>query len=140
MMGLAKTPELFRCGINYLGVTDVRLFLTATWTDYAQSDIIKYAAKEMVGDAAKDTERLRATSPVELAPRIKAPVLMAYGAADVRVPIEHGTRMRAALERHGNKPIWMVAEGEGHGFRDMKNQKMFYEAMEKFLAEHIGKN
>ena len=139
MMGLAKDPDLYKCGINYVGVTDVSLFLTATWADYAQSDFIKYAVKEMVGDAAKDAERLKATSPVEQAARIKAPVLMAYGAVDFRVPIEHGTRMRAAMERNGAKPIWMVAEGEGHGFREMKNQKMFYEAMEKFLAEHIGK-
>ena len=139
MMGLAKTPELYKCGINYVGVTDVNLFLTATWADYAQSDFIKYAVKEMVGDASKDADRLKASSPVELAGRIKAPVLMAYGGSDQRVPIEHGTRMRAALERAGQKPIWMVAEGEGHGFREMKNQKMFYEAMEKFLAEHIGK-
>ena len=139
MMGLAKTPELFRCGINYVGVTDVNLFLTATWADYAQSDFIKYAVKELVGDAGRDAERLKANSPVELAARIKAPVLMAYGGADMRVPIEHGTRMRSALERAGAKPIWILAEGEGHGFREMKNQKMFYEAMEKFLAEHIGK-
>lgn len=138
MMGLAKDPDLYKCGINYVGVTDVSLFLTATWADYAQSDFIKYAVKEMVGDAAKDAERLKATSPVEQAARIKAPVLMAYGAVDFRVPIEHGTRMRSALERAGAKPIWMVAEGEGHGFREMKNQKMFYEAMEKFLADHIG--
>jgi dipeptidyl aminopeptidase/acylaminoacyl peptidase len=139
MMGLAKDPDLYKCGINYVGVTDINLFLTATWADYAQSDWIQYGVKDMVGDASKDAQRIKATSPVELAARIKAPVLMAYGAADRRVPIEHGQRMRAAMERNGAKPIWMVADGEGHGFRDMKNQKMFYEAMEKFLEEHIGK-
>ena len=139
MMGLAKDPDLYKCGINYVGVTDINLYLTAPWADYAQSDWIKYGVKEMVGDATRDAERIKATSPVEQAGRIKAPVLMAYGAMDFRVPLEHGTRMRAALERAGAKPIWMVAEGEGHGFREMKNQKMFYEAMEKFLAEHIGK-
>jgi dipeptidyl aminopeptidase/acylaminoacyl peptidase len=137
MMGLAKTPDLYRCGINYVGVTDVRLFLTATWADYAQSDFIRHAVKDMVGDAARDAERLKATSPVELAGRIRSPVLMAYGVEDQRVPIEHGTRMRDALERAGAKPVWLVAEGEGHGFRSPANQKMFYEAMEKFLAEHL---
>ncbi len=139
MMGLAKDPDLYRCGINYVGVTDVSLFLTASWADYAQSDFIKYSVKELVGDATKDAERLKATSPVSQAARIKAPVLMAYGAADDRVPIQHGTRMRAALEVNGAKPIWIVAEGEGHGFQEMKNKKMFYEAMEKFLDENIGK-
>jgi dipeptidyl aminopeptidase/acylaminoacyl peptidase len=136
-MGLAKTPDLYRCGINYVGVTDVRLFLTATWSDYAESDFLRHAVKDMVGDIARDAGRLKAASPVELADRITAPVLMAYGALDFRVPIEHGTRMRDALERHGAKPGWIVAEGEGHGFRSPANQKIFYEAMEKFLAEHL---
>ena len=137
MMGLAKDPDLYRCGINYVGVTDLDLFLTVTWSDYAQSEWIRYNAPVVVGDASKDAERLKKVSPVQLASRIKVPVLMAYGAADVRVPIEHGTRMKAALESAGNKPIWMVADGEGHGFREMANQKMFYEAMEKFLAENL---
>lgn len=139
MMGLAKDPDLYKCGINYIGVTDVNLFLTATWSDYAQSDFLKYTVQEMVGDSSKDAERLKATSPVEQASRIKAPVLMAYGAADYRVPIEHGQRMKAAMEKNGLKPIWIVADGEGHGFREMANQKLFYEAMAKFLEENIGK-
>jgi len=138
MMGLARDPDLYRCGVNYVGVTDLDLFLTATWADYAQSEWISYNVKEMVGDASKDAERLKRASPVTLASRIKVPVMMAYGAADRRVPIEHGTRMKAALESAGNPPkIWIVADGEGHGFRSMENQKMFYEAMEKFLAENL---
>ena len=137
MMGLAKHPELYRCGINYVGVTDLSLFLTATWADYAQSDFIRYNVKDLVGDASQDAEMLKRVSPVELAARIKAPVLMAYGASDRRVPIEHGTRMRSALESAGNTPTWIVAEGEGHGFREIANQKMFYEAMEKFLAKNL---
>ena len=137
MMGLAKDPDLYRCGVNYVGVTDTNLFLTATWTDYSLSDFLKYTVQEMFGDETKDAERLKATSPVEQAGKIKAPVLMAYGASDTRVPIEHGQRMLAAMERNGAKPVWMVANGEGHGFREMKNIKMFYEGMEKFLAENL---
>ena len=138
MMGLAKTPDLFKCGINYVGVTDLNLFGTATWSDFAYSDFLKFGMKDMVGDLAGDTERLRNTSPVLMADRIKAPVLMAYGSSDVRVVPEHGTRMKSALERAGKKAQWMMVEGEGHGFRDMKNQVMFYGAMEKFLDENIG--
>jgi dipeptidyl aminopeptidase/acylaminoacyl peptidase len=137
MMGLAKDPDLYRCGINYVGVTDIDLYLTASWSDYAESDFVKYTVKELVGDSKRDAERIKATSPVEQASRIKAPVLMAYGAADYRVPIEHGLRMRAAMERNGQKPIWLVAEGEGHGFGDMANKKLFYEAMAKFLEENL---
>ncbi|MEP7069877.1 MAG: S9 family peptidase [Usitatibacter sp.] len=138
MMGLAKTPELYKCGINYVGVTDLKLFGSATWSDFAYSDFLSYGIKDMVGDVTGDTERLRNTSPVEMAERIRVPVLMAYGSSDVRVVPEHGTRMKAALERLGKKPEWMMVEGEGHGFREMKNQERFYGAMEKFLADNIG--
>jgi dipeptidyl aminopeptidase/acylaminoacyl peptidase len=137
MMGLAKTPELYRCGVDYVGVTDIPLFLTMTWADYAQSDFVDYDAKIMVGDPQRDAKRLAETSPVNLAARIKAPVFMAYGAADVRVPIEHGTRMKNALDKAGAKYEWMVMDGEGHGFRDPENQKAFYTAMEKFLARNL---
>jgi dipeptidyl aminopeptidase/acylaminoacyl peptidase len=138
MMGLAKTPELFKCGINYVGVTDLPLFLTISWSDYAYSDFVSYGAKTMVGDVDRELDQLKKTSPTELAANIQAPVLMAYGAEDRRVPIEHGNRMKAALDRAGKKYQWMVGAGEGHGFRDMRNQEMFYGAMEKFLAENIG--
>ena len=138
MMGLAKTPDLFKCGINYVGVTDLNLFATATWSDFAYSEFLAYGMKEMIGDLSGDTQRLKTTSPVEMADRIKAPVLMAYGSSDVRVVPEHGTRMKAALERLGKKPQWMMVDGEGHGFREMKNKVMFYGAMEKFLDENIG--
>ena len=138
MMGLAKDPDLYRCGVNYVGVTDLDLFMTATWSDFAYSPFLNYEMKEMVGDLTKQKDQLAKTSPVLLASQIKVPVLMAYGAADIRVVPEHGTRMRSALERAGVKHQWIMAEGEGHGFRDMKNQVMFYGAMEKFLERNIG--
>lgn len=138
MMGLAKTPELYRCGVDYVGVTDIPLFLTMTWADYARSDFIEYDVKTMVGDPERDAKRLRETSPDMIADRIKAPVLMAYGGADTRVPIEHGTRMKDALDKAGVKYEWMVMEGEGHGFRDPANQKAFYEAVEKFFARNLA--
>jgi dipeptidyl aminopeptidase/acylaminoacyl peptidase len=138
MMGLAKDPDLYRCGIDYVGVTDIPLFLTMTWADYAKSEFMDYDAHKMVGDPVKDAQRLHDTSPDQLAARIKAPVFMAYGAADVRVPIEHGIRMKNALDKAGVKYEWMVKAGEGHGYRDPANQKDFYEAMLKFLDRNIG--
>jgi dipeptidyl aminopeptidase/acylaminoacyl peptidase len=137
MMGLAKSPDLYRCGVNYVGVTDLPFMLSATWSDFAYSDYLQYQAPRLVGDVDKDAKQLRDTSPVNLASRIKAPVLMAYGASDVRVPIDHGTRMKAALDSAGVKYEWMVMSGEGHGFAELENQKVFYGAMEKFLAENM---
>src|SRR5258707_1647014 len=113
MMGLAKTPELFKCGINYVGVTDLNLFATATWSDFAYSEFLKYGMKDMVGDLTGDTARLKTTSPVEMADRITAPVMMAYGSSDGRVVPEHGTRMKGALARHGKEIPMEMARGQG---------------------------
>jgi len=138
MMGLAKDPDLYKCGINYVGVTDLDLFVNATWSDFAYSSWRKNELKDTFGDWSTESERLKKVSPVELAGRIKAPVMMAYGASDVRVVPQHGFRMRAALQHAGRDPEWFIAEGEGHGYRELDNQVMFYGAMEKFLDKHIG--
>ena len=138
MMGLAKDPDLYKCGINYVGVTDLDLFVNATWSDFAYSAWQKNELKDTFGDWATESDKLKKVSPVELAAQIKAPVMMAYGASDVRVVPQHGFRMRAALQHAGKDPEGFIAEGEGHGFRDVDNQVMFYGAMEKFLDKHIG--
>jgi dipeptidyl aminopeptidase/acylaminoacyl peptidase len=138
LMGLAKTPGLYRCGIDYVGITDLRLFVSGTSSDLAYSPFLRYELKAMIGDPDADAERLKANSPVELAASIKAPVFLAYGAADRRVIPEHGLRMKAALEAAGAKPLWMNAEGEGHGYRTMENDVKFYDTVEEFLAGNIG--
>ena len=140
MMGVAKEPDLFKCAVNYVGVTDLPLRITASWADSFGSDSAAYAFKYQYGnlDNPEDRKRLEQTSPVNLASRIKVPVLMAYGGSDVRVIPEHGTRMKAAMERVGQKPQWIIVNDEGHGYRKLENQVMFYGAMEKFLDKNIG--
>jgi len=137
MMGVAATPDVFRCAIDYLGPTDVNAILDSPWMPQSYSDFVRYGAREMIGDPDKDRQALAAVSPVDLAARIKAPVLMAYGTDDATVPIDHGNRMKAALDRAGARYEWFVGEGEGHGFRQPEVRRRFYQAVEKFLAENL---
>jgi dipeptidyl aminopeptidase/acylaminoacyl peptidase len=140
MMGLARDPERWRCGVNYVGVTDINLMFDVTWSDYAYSDYIKYAAKDMIGDPDKDAAMLKAASPLENAAKIKAPVLMAYGGMDHRVPIVHGEKMRDALAKQGTPVEWIVYQEEGHGFLLEKNRFDFYNRVAKFLQANNPPN
>ncbi len=140
LMGVATTPELYKCAIDYVGITDLGLFVKGTASDLASSPFMRAEMNAMIGDPDRDAARLKATSPVELAGRIRAPVFLAYASADRRVIPEHGTRMKAALEGAGQKPLWMNAPGEGHGYRTMENDVKFYDAMEEFLSANIGAN
>jgi dipeptidyl aminopeptidase/acylaminoacyl peptidase len=81
---------------------------------------------------------LDANTPVLLADRIRAPLLLAYGSNDRRVPLVHGTRMRDALAAAGRPPEWVVYDGEGHGWNKLETQLDFAKRLEDFLAKHLA--
>jgi dipeptidyl aminopeptidase/acylaminoacyl peptidase len=138
MMGLARDAGRFRCGINYVGVTDIALMFDIAWSDHAYSDFIRYGAKELIGDPERDAAQFRETSPLANAAKIRAPVLMAYGRQDRRVPIVHGERMRDALVAAGSTVEWVAYAEEGHGFMLEANRFDFYGRVAKFLATHLA--
>lgn len=140
MMGLVKEPGLYKAGINWVGVTDIELMYTIGWSDFLDADNpwVRYGMPRMIGDPDKDAAQLAATSPLKQAARIKQPVLMAYGAEDMRVPLPHGTKMRDALIAAGNRDVeWIEYEGEGHGWNLEKNNYDFWTRVERFLAKHL---
>ncbi|MET3139570.1 dipeptidyl aminopeptidase/acylaminoacyl peptidase [Undibacterium sp. GrIS 1.2] len=79
LMGLAKNPELFRCGFEWVGVTDINLMFESSWENDMSEEWQKYGMPVMIGDKVNDAAQLRATSPVNIAGQIKQPLLMAYG-------------------------------------------------------------
>ncbi|HEY7945305.1 MAG TPA: S9 family peptidase [Casimicrobiaceae bacterium] len=137
MEGLARDPDRWRCGINAAGVTDINLMYDVTWSDFARSDYLKYAAKEIMGDPDKDAAMLKAASPLEHAANIKAPVLMIYGGSDRRVPIIHGEKMRDALQKNGTPVEWVVYQEEAHGFLLEKNRYDRYTRVAAFLGKYL---
>ncbi len=137
MMGLARDPERWRCGINYVGVTDINLMFDVTWSDTAGTDSLRYAARELIGDPDNDAARLQAASPLRNAGKITKPVLMAYGTADRRVPLIHGEQMRDALVARNVPVEWVTYTDEGHGFLLEANRFDFYRRVTDFLARNI---
>jgi acetyl esterase/lipase len=139
LMGLVRYDALYRCGLSWVGVSDPFLLLQG---EYAGSDDVSDFGREVflpriLGDAVKDAAMLKANSPVEQASRIKKPLLLVYGQADKRVPLEHGLRIRRAMQAAGNDPQWVVYPEEGHGFRKPANQLDFATRIEVFFATHL---
>jgi dipeptidyl aminopeptidase/acylaminoacyl peptidase len=137
MMGLVKEPELYRAGINWVGVTDLDLLYDIGWSDMGK-EYEKYGLPALVGDQKKDRAQFDATSPIKRAKEITKPVLMAYGDKDYRVPLPHGKDMRDALSKAGKVEVeWVVYEDEGHQWMLVKNKVDFWTRVEKFLAKHL---
>ena len=136
LMGLIRDAELYRCGVSWLAVTDINLLYNISWSD-ASSALKQYSLPVMVGDQTKDAAQLDQTSPLKQAHRLKQPLLLAFGAGDLRVPLDHGTKFRDAVRKHNTQVEWIVYDGEGHGFMKPENRYDFYARMEKFLATHL---
>jgi dipeptidyl aminopeptidase/acylaminoacyl peptidase len=137
-MGLAKDPDLYRCGINWVGVTDIELMYSLTWSDF-NDEYKRYGMPVLVADREKDAAQIKATSPIQLASRIKQPLLMGYGGEDRRVPLKHGTEFRDAVAKTNPDVEWVVYPDEGHGWRLLKDNIDWWTRVEKFLARNIGK-
>ena len=135
LQGLVKDPELWRCGVALVAVTDLSLQQSVAWSDTSRrSDYLETDFKRYVGDKDRDRERFLQTSPAMNADKIKAPVLLAMGGLDERVPQIHGTAMRDAMRRAGKPMEYVVYSDEAHGFNKTENVVDFYTRVERFLA------
>lgn len=138
LMGAIRYPDLYRCGVAWVAVTDPRLLFEPIWRSDIGSESREYSLPTMIGDPVKDAALLKAAAPVERAGEIKIPMLMAFGELDRRVPIDHGKRMRAAMQAVGQQPEYIVYAGEGHGWLKVENRIDFWTRVEKFLAKNLN--
>lgn len=131
LAGAVFTPDLYRCAVNYVGVSD--LSLISNWQN-EQTEAGETYFKHMVGD---DKAFIDAYSPVNFVERIKVPTLHAYGENDPRVKIKNWTELERQLKKY-HKPYEYVREGnQGHGFMDEKARINFYRTLETFLAKNM---
>jgi len=135
LAGLTYTPDLYACGVDYVGVSNLFTFFKS-FPPYWE--IYKEMMYEMVGNPETDSLRLVETSPALNADKIKAPLFIAQGANDPRVNKAESDQMVEAMKARGVEVEYMVKDNEGHGFRNEENRFDFYGAMEKFLAHYLG--
>jgi dipeptidyl aminopeptidase/acylaminoacyl peptidase len=141
LMGVVREPELYRCGVGYVGVFDLPWFRGGDGNDWSRQRS-RQARQErerwmsaFVGD---DPEMLRRASPVHNVERIQAELFIVHGGNDVRVVVGHAERLRNALDRIGKSYEWMLKPEEGHGFYNVDNRIKLYESMLAFFDRHIG--
>lgn len=134
LSGITKTPELYRCAVDYVGVSNLFTFMKTIppyWKPFLDS------MYEMVGNPEKDKELLRERSPVFHVDRIQSPLLVLQGAKDPRVNINESNQIVDALKKRGVDVEYIVKDNEGHGFHNEENRFAAYGAMEQFFKKHL---
>ncbi len=135
LAGLTFTPDLYACGVDYVGVSNLFTFMKSIppyWEPYLKM------LYEMVGNPEEDKELMESSSPVYHVDKIKAPLLIAQGANDPRVAKSESDQIVDALKKKNIDVPYIVKDNEGHGFHNEENRFEFYKAMEEFLANHLG--
>jgi len=135
LAGMAFTPQLFACGVDYSGVSDPIALLLSIPPYWEQQRQMLYA---MVGHPETDAEMLRAVSPLHHAENIRKPLLIVQGANDPRVKKHTTDAMVERLRAVGVEVEYIVKDNEGHGFLNQENRIEVYRATERFLARYLG--
>ncbi len=137
LRGLTKTPDLYACGVDYVGVSNIFTFMKTIppyWKPYLK--IIKEIWYDE--DIAEEKAIMEEVSPVYQIDRIEKPLFVVQGANDPRVNIDESDQIVSALRSKGYDVPYMVKYDEGHGFAKEENSIALYKAMMGFYAIHLG--
>lgn len=135
LAGLAFTPDLYKCGVDIVGPSNVKTLLDSIpdyWAPLRNAMLLK------IGDVDKDEEFNRKISPLYHVDKIKAPLLIGQGANDPRVKQAEADQIAFSMKEKGIPVEYVLYPDEGHGFARPDNRIDFNGRMELFLKEHLG--
>ncbi len=137
LAGLAFTPDLYACGVDYVGVSNLITFLNSI---PAYWETARKFLDDQVGSTEnpEDKERLIRQSPLFSADKITAPLLVVQGANDPRVKKAESDQIVIAMRDNDLDVEYIIAGNEGHGFANVDNRMAMTVSMEKFFAKHLG--
>ena len=141
MAGLVFTPDLYRCGINSVGVTDQQQLLdnfaakASRFQSWDEEPLLEW------GDMSTEEGQKYAKeiSPILHVDNIKAPVLVLHGTNDPIVPVFHARDLIAKLEKLGKEYDSMFQAYEEHcvvSCGELANLE-FLNVQEEFLDKYL---
>lgn len=134
---LVKTPDLYTCGVDYVGVSNLFSFVKsfpAYWKPYMKSFYEQWYDEE----SPEEAEIMKAVSPALNVEKITKPLFVVQGANDPRVNIDESDQIVTNLRNRGFDVPYMVKYNEGHGFGHEENSLELYKTMLGFFAKHLN--
>ncbi|AWW73984.1 S9 family peptidase [Erythrobacter sp. KY5] len=137
LAGLTFTPEVFACGIDVVGPSNLETLLSTIPPYWAP--MVKIFHERMGNPETEEgLALLKAASPLYKADQITKPLLIAQGANDPRVKQAESDQIVGAMKDAGIPVTYVLYPDEGHGFAKPENNLAFYAITENFLAETLG--
>jgi dipeptidyl aminopeptidase/acylaminoacyl peptidase len=136
LRGMTKTPDLYACGVDYVGVSNLNTFMgtiPAYWEKYRDFLYETWYNPNIPEEKAIMDE----ISPSLHTDKIKKPLFVVQGANDPRVNIDEADQIVEKLRARGIIVPYMVKYDEGHGFYKEENRLDLYRTMMGFFAENL---
>lgn len=136
LRGMTKTPDLYACGVDYVGVSNLFTFMESIppyWEKYREL-LYKIWYNPNIPEERAIMEEV---SPALHVAEIKKPLFVVQGANDPRVNINESDQIVETLRKRGVDVPYMVKYDEGHGFGKEENRLDLYKAMMGFFAENL---
>ncbi|UCF09352.1 MAG: S9 family peptidase, partial [Candidatus Bipolaricaulota bacterium] len=134
-MAVVKKPELWKAGIAWIGITDLRRLHDKSMEHF------KYYLRLLMGDPEDDAELWRDRSAIHFADRLQAKLLMIHGVNDPRCPVEQARLFRDRLlelgKREGEDFEYVEFDEQGHASSDIAQKTTTYETMLDFLERSV---
>ena len=137
LVGLTFTPEVFACGVDIVGPSNLRTLLE-TIPPYWKPQLELLTIR--VGDHRTEEGRafLESRSPLSRVGEIFKPLLIGQGANDPRVKQSEADQIVKAMQEKKIPVTYVLYADEGHGFARPENRLSFYAITEIFLSRFLG--
>jgi dipeptidyl aminopeptidase/acylaminoacyl peptidase len=137
LAGLTFTPEVFACGVDIVGPSNLETLLE-TIPPYWAPMVKQFHERMGNPNTPEGLQLLKKRSPLHKADKIVRPLLIGQGANDPRVKQSESDQIVAAMEQHHIPVTYVVFPDEGHGFARPENNIAFTAIAEAFLASVLG--
>ncbi|HNG04720.1 MAG TPA: prolyl oligopeptidase family serine peptidase [Nitrospira sp.] len=134
LMGVVKTPDLYRCAVSLGGVTDLPQ-LVSDGRGYLNQ---KPMVEARIGSWWNDRDRLRETSPVAHAQGMRTPLLLMHGSMDRSVPVSQSRNLADALKAaNATNARYVELPLADEALRREEDRLHVFSEMERFLTQHL---
>lgn len=133
MAAMTRLPEVFNCGVAFVGVSNWITALEGASPELKASDRLEY------GDIDNPEDRMffESISPIKYIDQVQSPVMVLHGANDPRDPVTESDRFVEGIRKNGGEVEYLRFPDEGHGIRKINNRIIAFVRVAEFLEQKL---
>ncbi|MFW5633767.1 MAG: alpha/beta hydrolase family protein [Erythrobacter sp.] len=132
LAGVTVQQGLYKCAVAVAPVSDIRDMYMEDYRASGRARTTRIALREQLGDPGLWND----VSPLRLADRADAPILLIHGRDDTVVPYTHSLRMADKLKDAGKPFEFVTLDGEDHWLSRAETRRAMLEAAVAFVEKH----